>query len=160
MSSDTPVAQKRGRGRPRSNPAVSSEETTRKPIRVPITGHRDPLQLEGTDPDFFYRWVKDTAETGSNILRHTQAGYSFVTDEEGLIIGESTVYKSDNVGTCIRVPAGSGEYLYLMKLPMEWRIEDDKAKAREVDATEEGLRETLEQYKSDGGYGNVEINRK
>jgi hypothetical protein len=151
------VPVKRGRGRPRKNPAVSADgANTRPSSRVPISGQRDPLVIEGKDPSFYYRWVKDTAENGNNILRHNRAGYTFVTNEEGLVVGEANVYKSENVGTCIRVPAGFGEYLYLMKQPMTYRHEDVQAKSREIDSTEEALRHA---GKDGENYGNIRIER-
>lgn len=160
MSEVAVEAPKRKRGRPSKADIAaraSLEETGRTSKRVPISGQRDNLQVEGKDPDFYYRWVKDTAENGSNILKHTRAGYSFARDEEGLVIGEANVYRSENVGSCIRVPAGFGEYLYLMKQPMRYREEDLQLKAQGIDEVEDSMRHANE---AAGEYGSIKIERK
>ncbi len=125
------------------------------PDRVPIGGLTDALAVEGKSPDFYYRWVKDDAEDGQNILKHTRAGYFFAQADEGLLIGDYSVYKTENVGSIIRVPAGKGEFLYLMRQPMKFRKEDLKAKARRVDGTEEAMTAPA----LDGGYGEIKPSR-
>lgn len=150
----TAAGPKRKAGRPRKNPLI--EDATRKmPDRVPIGGLTDALSVEGKSPDFYYRWVKDTAENGQSVLKHTRAGYNFAQADEGLIIGAHSVYRTDNVGSIIRAPAGKGEFLYLMRQPMKFRKEDLKAKHARVDQTEEAMRET----EHDGGYGEIKISR-
>ena len=134
-----------------------AKNTRRKAERVPISGQNDPLEVNGKDPDFYYRWVLDKSEKGTNILKHERAGYVFAEKSEGLIIGSSSVYVNDHVGSFIRVPAGkSGENMYLMKQPMEYREEDLGAKATTVNATEERLQAGNE---ADGRYGRVKIER-
>jgi len=141
-----------------SEPAVktTTRKKTQRKARVPISGRNDQLAVEGKDPDFYYRWVLDTSEKGSNILKHTRAGYVFATKDEGLQIGSASVYINDHVGSHIRVPAGrDGENLYLMKLPMEYREEDLAAKTQVINETEESLLKV----KPEGGYGEVKISR-
>lgn len=129
----------------------------RKQERVPISGRNDPLAVEGKDPSFYYRWVLDKSEKGTNILKYQRAGYAFAEKSEGLQIGASSVYVNDHVGSHIRVPAGqTGENMYLMKLPMEYRTEDLASKATVTNETEEALRAT---EASDGRYGKVKIDR-
>ena len=122
--------------------------------RVPVSGRHDKLAVEGKDPNYYYYWVADTSEKGSEILKYQRAGYVFATKDEGLIIGADSVFINDHVGSHIRVPAGkNGGNLYLMKLPMELREEDLAAKNAQINETEEGLR----QHKPEGGYGEVKI---
>ena len=135
--------------------ATRAKKTERK-ARQPISGRNDRLAVEGTDPNFYYRWVLDTSEKGSNILKHTNAGYTFTKKDEGLVVGAASVYVNDHVGSHIRVPAGrEGENLYLMKLPMEYREEDLETKRQTVNETEQSLL----QVKPEGGYGEVKISR-
>jgi hypothetical protein len=112
------------------------------------------LHVEGKMPGFHYRWIKDTDETGSEVLRYLSAGYEFVSRKEGVIVGDNSVYTSKAVGSMIRVPAGStGEYLYLVKIPQEWYDEDQAAKARNIDKTEE----TIQNPEVEGKYGSIKI---
>ncbi len=92
--------------------------TLRKKERVPISGRNDPLAVEGKDPNYYYRWVHDQSEKGTNILKYQRAGYEFATKDEGLVIGAASVYINDHVGSHIRVPSGKdGGNMYLMKQP-------------------------------------------
>ena len=137
--------------------SAKTTRSRRKPERVPISGQNDPLEVHGKDPDFYYRWVLDESERGTNILKYTRAGYVFAEKSEGLQIGSSSVYTNEDVGTHIRVPAGrSGGFMYLMKQPMGYREEDLGAKAAHVNSTEESL---VDAQKSDGKYGEVKIKR-
>lgn len=135
---------------------TGARKKTERKARQPISGRNDQLAVEGKDPDFYYYWVLDESEKGSNILKYTRAGYVFATKDDGLIIGSSSVYINDHVGSHIRVPAGrDGGNLYLMKLPMEYRLEDLEAKSKRVSETEQ----SLTQHKPEGGYGEVKITR-
>jgi hypothetical protein len=113
------------------------------------------LTVEGKDPNFHYHWFSDKNETGQRIHRAKMAGYEFVTSDE-VVIGESMVYKSSNVGSIVRIPDGrSGNYLYLMKLPQEWREEDLRDRAKRTSDTVKQMSQT----KEDGQYGEVKISR-
>ena len=143
---------KRGRGRPRKNPVGEVTGVTRE-NRTPVAGFRDILTVEGKDPDYHYRWVLDESEQGRRVFTHQRAGYTFATIEEGLQIGQSNVYKSDNVGSLIRVPNDDGRWLHLMKIPKDWHEDDLKAKAAETDAKEASIKNPgLE-----GTYGEINL---
>ncbi len=87
---------------------------------VPVAGAQDILTVENKDPDFFYYWVVDTQEGGSQIFKHKRAGYKMVdADAEPLVVGSDSVYKTEKDGSIYRVPARSGGFHFLMKLPME-----------------------------------------
>ena len=145
---------KRGRGRPRKNPV--GEPTVTKETRVPVAGFRDVLTVEGKDPEYHYRFVLDQDEKGQRIFQHQRAGYTFCTPDEGLTIGQSAVYKSDGVGSIIRVPNEDGRWLYLMKMPKDWHEEDVAKASEQVDATEESLQHST----VEGSYGHkLDISR-
>ena len=139
------------RGRP-SKAETLANLTSR--IRTPITGERSLLTVEGKQPGFHYRWIRDTDESGSEVLRYLSAGYEFATRSEGLIIGDNAVYNSRAVGSMIRRSAGrDGDFLYLMKIPQEWYEEDQRAKAVKVDKTEEAIQNP----EIEGSYGSIKI---
>lgn len=129
---------KRGKGRPDKRGRYRLNVT--RDTRVPVGGYRDILTLENTDPDFHYYWEIDTSETGPNIHKRLRAGYDFVRDDEGVIVGQASVFKTESVGSILRVPNGDGRYLYLMKIPMEWFLEDMERNNQVVDETEDALR--------------------
>ena len=64
------------------------------------------------------------------------------------------MYKSDNVGSFIRIPNEDGRWLFLMKIPMDWHEEDLKAAQEVVDQKEETIRST----DIEGSYGEVKLN--
>ena len=86
------------------------------------------------------------------------AGYEFVTNAQGVSVGQGNVYKSDNVGSIIRTPAGNGDFLYLMRIPKEFHEEDAKAKEDINKSIEDGMkRSTSKSAGADDLYGSVEI---
>jgi len=142
---------RRKRGRP-SNKEILERKLGKG--RTPLTGDRSQLEVRGKSPGWHYRWIRDTHEAGSEVLRYLNAGYEFVTDKEDVIIGENAVFKSSSIGTGIRVPAGrDGDWLYLVKIPQDWYDEDQKAKQRIVDKTEE----TITNPEIEGKYGSIKI---
>lgn len=157
----TTAAKKRVVGRP----AVKGsrvEGTEKRPRRVPVSGYRDVLTVRGQDPDYSYRWVKDTSEKASRILKFLNGGWEFVLSDSGVEVGDDQVYKTENVGAIVRVPAGVGgetlEYLYLMRIKKEWYEEDQAAKQAEVQKTEDALRKDIGKTPNeDDVYGSVRI---
>ncbi len=140
------------RGRPRKvNP--SEREVTRE-TRVPLGGFAGPLSIQNKDPNYRYYWELDSEVDGTKIERRLQAGYVFCRPEENLVIGKTSVYKTENVGSIIRVPAGKGDYHYLMRIPVEWYEDDQRRNSERVKLTEESLHE---QSKKDGFYGSLSI---
>ena len=128
---------KRKRGRPPKNQTRAASEA-RPRERIPVSGHRDILTVLGKDPDFAYRWVGDVSEDGQRIYRFKMAGYDFAPADE-LKIGTHMVYKTENIGSIIRTPAGgrgSGGFLYLMRILQEFADEDAAKKAALIDDTE------------------------
>ena len=153
IDATTEVAPKRGRGRPRKEQPgdikLSREE------RVPLGGFRDILTLRNTDPNYHYYWGIDESEDGSQIARCLQAGYVMVRPEEKVTYGEASVYKSNGLGSVIRVSAGGGLYHYLMKLPMEFHLDDQRRNAERVNQTEQSLKN--QGGDTSGFYGDVSI---
>ena len=94
--------------------------------------------MSGKDPDYYYRWVQDTEDNGTRLQRFLMAYYEFAKRSEVDSIGEASVYKSESHGSIVKVPADKqGNWLYLMKIRMEYRLEDEARKQRRVDGTME-----------------------
>lgn len=136
-----------------------------RPERIPLVGHRDKLTVRGKDPAFVYRFVKDVPgivqdnsgsiqlTPGQRIMRFQQAGWEFVQAED-VEVGANNVYKTENVGSIVRVPAGTNEFLYLMRIKREWYEEDQKAKDKLlIDAERQFSGPTQEE----GMYGSISI---
>lgn len=130
----------------------ATRKTTAKRDRIPVSGSRDILTVEGKDNDFVYRWVNDVE---NRIQRFLDAGYVFV-DPQGKIIGDDT---QDNSATPRESVAqkyvGKGITAFLMAQRKEWYEEDQKARNDQLDQTEKSLGKSGQ----DGRYGEVRISR-
>lgn len=142
-------------------PHASRADRSARPHRVPMSGNRDILVVLNKDPDFFYRWFKDTGHNGQRIYRAKQAAYDFVdatvAAEHG--VGQDLVYNAGDVGSLIRVPAGHGEYLYLMRIRREYYEEDKAAEQSRIDELERQITRERdpERASDDGQYGSIKL---
>lgn len=150
-----PKPEKKKAGRPKARRPGDNMLVTRE-TRVPLGGYRDILTVENTDPGYHYYWELDDNEQGNRIYKRRQAGYDFVSPDEGVIVGEASVYTTEDLGSIIRVPNGDGRYLYLMKILREWYEEDRAKMDKLVDDTEESIRRPTN---VEGGYGSTKIDR-
>lgn len=116
------------------------ELTEKKPAplqrkqRVPVSGPRDILTLSDKDPNYFYRWVKDSP---GRVQRFLDAGYEIVKHDAQ--VGERTVDSGSRLGSALTRQDG-GAVLVAMRIPLEWYNEDQEAKQRILDAKEDALR--------------------
>ena len=149
---------RKGPGRPRKD-ETRAESTGQRPAkRVPINGFRDKLSVEGCDPNYVYRWVLDSNEGGQRIMQCHSASYEFVTSDQGITVGQGSVYKSENVGSLIRTPGGNGDFLFLMRIPKEFHDEDKLAKEKKINDIENGMKRSAgKSAGADDLYGSVEI---
>ena len=92
---------------------------------------------------------------GQRLMRFQNAGWEFA-DGSTHVAGANHIYKTDNVGSIVRIPAGQDEFLYLMRIHKDWYDEDQVSK-------ETRILDTENQYKNqgqeghDGMYGSVSI---
>lgn len=144
-------------GRPRKR-VVNTIDRSK---RVPLTGTRDILSVYGKDPYYGYYFFLDSSESGQDIFMAKRAGWDFVQSNE-VEVGETSVFKSENVGTIIRVPSRDGRFLFLMKKPQH-EIDEDKADEmyHKVDSYEQQILDPQSgAHNIDGAYGNVKIGYK
>lgn len=96
-------------------PVETPREDKNKPVRAKRIGmqQRKKLDYIYQDSKYYYRWMQDR---DGRIQHAREAGYEFVTDENGQ-----------------EIQRRSGPYsLHLMRLPIQYRIEDEKAKQAKV----------------------------
>ena len=119
--------------------AVPQYHTERKRTRV--RQHRSKLAVHGKDPNFEYRWVIDSKDSGAIIKMRINEDWVLVHADEISDVGEDSVFKSEFAGgSIVRIPANSdGVFYYLMKIKKEWYDADQKTKADEIDAREDAV---------------------
>lgn len=133
---------------------IKREETVR-PTRVPVSSSRAPLVVRGFDhKNYSGRWV---ADIDTRIQDFLNGGYEFVTKNDIQGAGEATVETSSGLDSRIKKPGGRGITLYLMRIPKKFYLEDRKAKDKEIDRTEEGIRKTA---KDSADYGKISLKNK
>jgi len=141
----------------------TSERPTRK--RMDVTGFNDKLSVRGQDPAYVYRFVKDISDEldkstgvvdyrpGQRVAGFLAKDWEFVLSKD-VQVGENSVYKTEGLGSIVRIPAGQDEWLFLMRIRKEWYAEDQKAKSQDILDTEN-------QYaglgSEEGTYGSVSI---
>ena len=89
--------------------------------------------------NFFHRWVLDR---GDRVAKFLEGGYEFIKQtSDGTYVGESTVEQSSGLDSRVSRSAGNGGLrLFLMRIPMNWYMEDQEAKEREIQELEETMR--------------------
>ena len=104
-----------------------------KPQRTPL-GRRNVMTVKGlqdTD-EYHYHWFNDV---GDRLYSALDAGYTFV-EKSGVAVGDLNVESARGTESVVRKGVGQGKIAYLMKIPMEFFIQDKQAKQLEVDAQE------------------------
>lgn len=128
---------------------LNEKRTTGRPNRATVNGVRNVLTASGKDSDFYYRFVNDT---GDRIAQMQERGYEIVTDPN-VKIGDRRIANPTQEGSPVQVSVGGGNKGYLMRIPKEWHEEDQAAKQKIVDETEQAMRKEARE----GRYGKLEI---
>lgn len=105
---------------------------TRQQKRVPMY-IRQPLSTEPR-PGYTRRIVNGDP---ARVARFKQAGWNLV--EDGTQIGDEYAGQASSMGSVSSKPVGGGRVDVLMEIPTEFYEEDQAAKQREVDRTEEAM---------------------
>lgn len=152
------IQDKRKVGRPRKDETRAQSTGSRPVDRVPVQGFRDKLTVDGLDSNYVYRWILDKDENGQRIEQCKAAGYEFVRGEDGVKIGQSSVHKSESMGSIFRISEPDGSYLYLMRTLKEYYEEDQAAKNAEVDTIQGSMnRNSGNKPGQDDLYGSVQV---
>jgi len=115
------------------NPIVAQRRT--RANRIPVSGPRDILTISGKDPNYEYRWVKDTP---GRIQRFFNGGWEYHVDPEA-VVGQRTVDSGSRLGSALTRNT-DGTVLVAMRIPKEWYDEDQKRKWDEIDAIEDSMK--------------------
>jgi hypothetical protein len=114
-----------------------------KPVRTPL-GTRNRLTFKNLDPDYSYRVISDKDD---RLKRAQDGGYEFVESADSL--GDQMAAEATKLGKNVSKPVGHGVTGYLMRIPKSLYDEDQTAKQKQVNATEQ----TMKPNKSKEEYG-------
>lgn len=133
--------------------AAKPSRPTRAPVRM---GGRNVTTVSGKEPGWSYRIVNDV---GDRIEELKARGYEVVTHD--VSIGDRRVASAKGVGTPATLKVGGGITGVLMRIPQEFKDEDDKVKQAEVDKMEEAIKGRVNPAtgQTSGDYGKVEISK-
>lgn len=135
-------------GRPQQG---QSRAEGRPKRRIPVSGYRDILTVEGKEYGYVYRWVNDV---DNRIARFQEGGYELVEHE--VEVGQRTVDNPGKYGSVVSKDVGKGRTAYLMRILEEFYAEDQAAKQRNILDAEIDMKRALNSGR-DGTYGKVKI---
>jgi len=98
------------------NTPNKTDRAERVPMGKQFNLDDSPYDLDKTK--FYYRWVSESPDRPGGLNRAKAAYYEHHTDPQGNIV---------------KLPGGGGLTVYLMRLPMKYRKEDEKLKQKKVD---------------------------
>ena len=127
---------------------ANTNRPNRKAKRIPVSGSRDILTVEGKDPNFKYSWVNDT---DNMLARFQRGGYQFV--DHAVEVGQSVADSSEGTSSIVSKDVGKGVTAYLMRIPMEFYEEDQRNKHKRITEQEDDMRRMV----NSGQYGKVDI---
>lgn len=128
---------------------VKETRTDRMTKRVPVSGNRDVLTVNGKEEGFEYRWV---LELGNRVEKFKRGGWEIVTHD--VSVGDARAATPSALGSVVEATSGDRK-LVLMRIPSEYYKEDQDSKEAEIRAMEESMGKNV-----DGSYGSVKIERK
>lgn len=133
-------------------PRISREQIMNesRPARVPVNeANRNKLNVNGLDHEnFYYRWVNDNED---RIPMFVAAGYEFV-DQNGQPVGDGGVDQSAGKTSKFSKAVGFGVTAYLMRLPKELWIADQKQKEANLREVEADMRKAARQTSDYGKF--------
>ena len=129
-----------------------SKETRTERIskRIPVSGNRDVLTVEGKEEGFIYRWVLDL---GNRIEKFKRGGWELVTHD--VTVGDARAATPSPLGSVVEAVSGGDRKLILMRISELYYKGDQDSKEAEILATEEAMGKNVE-----GSYGDIRIERK
>lgn len=133
---------------------VTAKENVKRVRRSPINGTRSILGVNGKDPNFEYRIVKDI---GDRVDMFKGNGWETVSDNS-VTIGERRVSIPTKDGSTVTtlLDKTEGTKGVLMRIRKDWFDEDQKAKQALVDETEAQVKRDANEK---GFYGKLEVTK-
>lgn len=121
--------------------------TARIEKRVPVSGNRDILTVDGKEEGFVYRWVLDL---GNRIEKFKRGGWEIVTHE--VSVGDARAATPSALGSPVVAVSEGDRKLVLMRITETYYQEDQDSKEAELLAIEESMGKNV-----DGAYGRIGI---
>jgi len=118
--------------------------------RTPIVG-RSRLHVKNKDDNFVYRIVNDTDD---RVDVFKENGWEPVQAKD-TSVGDKRVETSGPSGSVAEISVGGGTKAIVMRIKREWYEEDQAAKAAQVDAIEQTMKEDALR----GTYGKLDLTR-
>lgn len=118
-----------------------------KRTRVPITGHRQILEVKGKEPGFHYAWIDE-----GMVFVAQEAGFEHV--RHPVQVGSERIDVSDITNGIITRNVGGGKFSHLMRIPQEWYDED---MANLDNRTNEQERARVRDNATDGLSGQIKV---
>lgn len=129
---------------------IKDTRSVRSEPRVPVSGNRNVLTVEGKEEGFVYRWVLDL---GNRVAKFKRGGWEMVTHD--VEVGDARVATPSSLGSLIEATSGGDRKLVLMRISELYYKEDQDSKETELRTLEDSMGKSQE-----GGYGSVNITRK
>jgi len=133
--------------------AKKKSSEIRNSMRIPIGGRRNLTGVNDTPDGFVDRWVNDNP---GRIERFKRAGYETV---QAASVGDSGVDSSHAKAGIVSRDMGQGVTAYLMRQRQDYFSDDQAAKQKDVDASEETIRQDVKDKLKHGHYGGVTVGR-
>ena len=127
---------------------MTTNRTPSRPTRTPL-GARNRLTFGAQDPNFVYRVINDQDD---RIKLAQEAGYEFVTGDAQL--GDKRVAEGGKIDSRVSKPVGNGVRGFLMRIPREYYVEDQAAKAARIDETEKAMKPNASKHEYGAGLTN------
>jgi hypothetical protein len=125
-----------------------NEAPSGRPKRKPV-GYRNRLLVENQDPDYQYRWVNTNFREGMlRVQEFEEAGYEKVLKHT--VDADTGRIEGSSLGSFQTAIGGAGDVMILMRQKKEYFEEDQKAKQKAVDETDQAQKRT-----PDGFYGKI-----
>lgn len=124
-----------------ANNSTKSTKGANRRQRTPLGGHRRRLSLPShmeESEEYHYHWFNDVQD---RLERALAAGYEFVEKKElqGGNVGDPDLH-NQNSDLNSRVSKRIRDYdIYLMRIPMEFYLEDEKLRQFESDKVDEAI---------------------
>ncbi len=122
-------------------------------MRIPIGSTRNLTGVNDTPDGCVDRWVNDKP---GRVDRFKRAGYETV---QAASVGDSGVDSTHADAGVVSRDMGQGVTAYLMRQRQDYFTEDQTAKQKVVDASEDSIRRDVETKLKNGHYGGVTVGR-
>ena len=129
---------------------IKDTRTVRSEPRIPVSGNRNILTVEGKEEGFVYRWVLDI---GNRVAKFKRGGWEVVSHD--VEVGDARVATPSPTGSVVEAVSGGDRKLVLMRISELYYKEDQAAKESELSSLETSMGKSQE-----GGYGKIDITRK